>query len=128
MSCVSCVSCASCATNATSHSAPHSGNQNTTPDHRISDLENQFPRQLLKRELCHWPTFTRIGREAQEAKAELPLQRLQSLEPEGVGDDADGAECHAGGGDHRVEQEAVDRVKYSRGDGNCQNIIEEGPE
>ena len=51
---------------------------------------------------------------------------LTSFQSEGVGDDADGAECHAGGGYHRVEKEAVDGIQDSGSDRNSQDVVEEG--
>ena len=52
----------------------------------------------------------------------------ETPEAEGVGDDADGAEGHTGGGDHRVQKEAVDRIEDSCGDRHGQDVVEEGPE
>lgn len=52
----------------------------------------------------------------------------ETPEAEGVGDDADGAEGHTGGGDHRVQEETVDWVEDSGGDWHGQDVVEEGPE
>ena len=53
---------------------------------------------------------------------------LFQQQPEAVADHQHGTAGHRGGGDHRVEHEAEGAGKHTRGYGNGDHIVEEGPE
>ena len=52
---------------------------------------------------------------------------LEQVQTQGVGDDAEGAEAHRGGAEHRVERDARPD-EAAGGDGDADGVVEEGPE
>jgi len=54
--------------------------------------------------------------------------RLEAFQPEGVAYYGDGAHGHGCGGDHGVEKDAPEGIEDPGGNGNSQNIVDEGPE
>ena len=52
---------------------------------------------------------------------------LEQVQTQGVGDDAEGAEAHRGGAEHRVERDASPD-EAAGGDGDADGVVEEGPE